>query len=279
MQPPVPAIWVDGEPAQALPLPDRGLDFGDGLFETLLLNSGAPLFPDLHLERLALGLQRLGFPDCIGRCREALDAASGNLESWSWAALRLTVTRGSGPRGYAPPVDPQPRIVVTAAPLREDRREFPPSLSVVPAHIRWSAQPVLAGIKHLNRLEQVLAASEAAAAAVDDVLVRDAAGNACSLSAANLFIVESGRLVTPRLDDCGIAGTRRRLVLEQWAPRLGMGAAEEPVSLERLLAADEVFCTNSLRGLQSLGRCERREWTATEVCRSLHAAYLESIAC
>ena len=131
-------IWVDGEPASALPLPDRGLDFGDGLFETLLLWRGVPQFKEFHLERLKAGLDTLGFPDCLAQAAACLTAAAASLEEYDWAALRLTVTRGAGPRGYAAPAEPTPRIIVTAAPLQQGRREVGPSLAVDWAQLRWT---------------------------------------------------------------------------------------------------------------------------------------------
>jgi len=144
MELPVPAIWVDGEPATALPLPDRGLDFGDGLFETLLLRSGTPLYPDMHFDRLAEGMRRLAFPDCLQRARICLERACAALGGWPWAALRLTVTRGSAPRGYAPPAQAAPRVVIAAAPLALDRCMLPPALQLHLAGIRYAIQPALA---------------------------------------------------------------------------------------------------------------------------------------
>ncbi|TGD73646.1 aminodeoxychorismate lyase [Mangrovimicrobium sediminis] len=278
MQPPVPSIWVDGEPATALPLPDRGLDFGDGLFETLLLQLGHAHFLDYHLQRLSSGLQRLAFPDCLARCESALRTAAQGLAELPWAALRITVSRGAGPRGYAPPPDATPRIVVTAAPLQQDHRDPPAPLDVAVAQIRWSAQPALAGLKHLNRLEQVIAARQATAAGADDALMLDAAGNVCSLAAANLFIVESGCLYTPPLADCGILGTRRRLVIERLAPACGLSVLEQSLSLQRVQDAEEVFCSNSLRGLQPVGSCDTRRWQDHPVARRLHQAYVDVLA-
>ena len=174
-----PAIWVDGEPATALPLPDRGLDFGDGLFETFLLRRGKPLFYDLHLQRLQAGLAVLGFPDCLAIASTHLFTAADKLLELEWAALRLTVTRGGAPRGYAPPSEVAPRVIITAAALSQNRGEFPDPVALEWAEIRWSAQPLLAGIKHLNRLEQVMAAREAQAQGCDDVIVLGQQGQVC----------------------------------------------------------------------------------------------------
>ena len=272
-------IWVDGEPASALPLPDRGLDFGDGLFETLLLWRGVPQFKEFHLERLKAGLDTLGFPDCLAQAAACLTTAAASLEEYDWAALRLTVTRGAGPRGYAAPAEPTPRIIVTAAPLQQDRREVAPSLAVDWAQLRWSSQPVLAGIKHLNRLEQVMVAREISQKQVDDLVVLDQQGHVCSLSAGNLFIVESGRLLTPALETCGIAGTRRRLVQERLASGLSLSVEETHLSPERLLQSEEVFACNSIRGFQPVASLGERQWHKFDTCRQIQQAYAEAMSC
>ncbi|WP_162845994.1 aminodeoxychorismate lyase [Seongchinamella sediminis] len=272
-------IWVDGERASALPLPDRGLDFGDGLFETLLLRSGTPQFQQLHLERLAAGLQVLSFPDCLERAADCLQQAAEHLQAHAWAALRLTVTRGAAPRGYAPPAAATPRVVITAAPLSQDRSLFSPPLALDWAHMPWSSQPQLAGIKHLNRLEQVLVAARLATMDADELVVLDQQGQVCSVSAGNLFLLEQGRLLTPALETCGIAGTRRRLVLEQLAPALSIPVAETHISPAQLADADAVFVCNSIRGLQPVASLGERRWHNHELCHALHEQYLGAMSC
>jgi 4-amino-4-deoxychorismate lyase len=274
-----PLIWVDGEPAQALPLPDRGLDFGDGLFETLLVRQGVPLFLPLHMERLAAGVDLLSFPDCIDAAKAQLRHSAARLSDLNWAAMRLTLTRGSAPRGYAAPLEAMPRIVITAAGLAADRSQQAAPLHLGWADLRWSSQPHLAGIKHLNRLEQVLVANQARDSHWDDAVVLDQQGNVCSLSAGNLFLLESGRLLTPSLETCGIAGTRRRLVLEQLAPALGVAVEQAHISPEQLLEADAVICCNSIRGLQAVASLGDRSWTNFAMCEALHQRYVDAMAC
>lgn len=274
-----PAIWVDGEQASALPLPDRGLDFGDGLFETLLLQSGKPLFVDLHLERLQAGLVTLGFPDCLELARQYLLDACAGLAHLEWAALRLTVTRGAAPRGYAPPGDATPRVVITAAPLSQDRSAMPGPVALDWADIRWSSQPLLAGIKHLNRLEQVMAAREAQSLGCDDVVVLGQQGAVCSVSAGNIFIFSGGVLRTPALETCGISGTRRRLILEKWAPELSIPVEQGHLSREDVEAADALLICNSLRGIQPVASLAAKQWSDFSVASLLHEKYCESLFC
>jgi 4-amino-4-deoxychorismate lyase len=274
-----PEIWVDGRPCRALPLPDRGLQFGDGLFETLLLRDGRPLFEALHLERLRRGLAALDFPACGEESAAHIASACAAIaaKGWEWASLRITVTRGGGPRGYAPPADPAPRFIVSAAPLSRDGATMLPAASVAASGIRWSTQPRLAGIKHLNRLDQVLAAAEAAKRGVDEVLMLDQPGRPLSMSAGNLFAVFGDRIVTPPLSDCGIAGTRRRLVMEQWAPAIGLAVEESHLTMAELHRSDEIFFSNSLVALRPVRSLEGRPWPASDVCLALFDRYREAI--
>ncbi len=273
-----PAIWVDGERSGALPLPDRGLDFGDGLFETLLLRQGRPTLLAYHLQRLQTGLHTLGFPECDDALQAQLRIACGALEHLPWAALRLAITRGAGPRGYAPPEQCQPRIIITAAPLASDRLVMPDPITLDWANIRWSCQPALAGLKHMNRIEQVLAAAEARKKGVDDVVVLGQEGNACSVSAGNLFAMIDGVLHTPALETSGIAGTRRRLVMEQIAPAMGLEVVEGPILPRELQMADEVFCCNSIKGIQPVKALAERHWDSFPCSRAIHSQYREHIA-
>ncbi len=275
------SIWIDGKPGNSLSLPDRGLDFGDGLFETFLLHRGRPLFTDLHFERLALGVARLGFP------AHATALSDGHLRAVvseyghasEWAALRLTLTRGLAPRGYAPPTEPQLRVIIRVTTIERSPLQFQPVSRLGLSSLRLAAQPLLAGIKHLNRLEQVLVAMEARKSGFEDMVALDCDGQVCSTSSANIFLVEEGRIVTPSLERCGINGTRRRLLMERLAPALGLEVEEGEVSPERLRAAEEIFCTNSLRGLQPVGEYAGRNWREHRVCRALHQKYIEALGC
>ena len=269
-------IWVDGERADVLPLPDRGLDFGDGLFETLLLEHGELRYIDLHLQRLQRGLALLSFPDCLSVASKHLQIALTQLQlnNWSRAALRLTVTRGDGPRGYAPPRKPQARIIIRATQLASGDGLLPQAAHLITATTRWGSQPQLAGIKHLNRLEQVLAAAEWQRAGADEALMLGQASQLVSVTAGNLFLHRDGVLYTPALDDCGIAGTRRQLVIEQWAPAIGLQVVVAAgLDQDALEQADEVFYSNTLWGLRPVASCGSRHWHSHPVCNALFQHY------
>lgn len=273
------AIWLDGAPASALPLPDRGLEFGDGLFETLLLRAGQPLYLSLHLQRLQIGLARLRFPECLARIEQYLQqAAAATAErGWPWAVLRLTVTRGAGPRGYAPPQQVRPRVLLRTMKLQSDPLEMAAPASLALADIRYATQPALAGLKHLNRLEQVLAAAQAAAAGTDEALMLDQAGQVVSVASGNIFALRDGVLYTPPLHACGIAGTRRRLIMQQLAPACGLQVREEAVTVDQFAQCEEAFYSNSLVGLRPIGRCRERTWHSHAACQALFQRYREAL--
>ncbi|WP_187275879.1 aminodeoxychorismate lyase [Parahaliea aestuarii] len=260
--------WVDGERSSQLPLPDRGLAFGDGVFETLLLVNGAAMLLAYHEERLQSGLERLGIAATRPLLAATVEQAAGESPA-GYAALRVTVTRGTGPRGYAPPPAPSARVIVQLSPLQHDPYAWREPLAIDYSSVRLGRQPQLAGIKHLNRLEQVLAAAECAREGWGEALMLDESGRVVSAVAGNLFLVRGGDLLTPALDGCGVAGTRRRAVIERWAPALGLAVEECAIDGEVVQQADEVFICNSLQGLRAVGVCRKRRWSDFPVTRAL----------
>ncbi len=263
-----------------LPLPDRGLDYGDGLFETLLVHYGKPLFVELHLERMAQGLLALALPDCLTHVRQQLDNA-GNFaaqEKWPWAVLRLSVIRGPGPRGYAPAVNSKPRILIYLSYLDRDCGKMATSATLCVAAIRLSTQPLLARIKHLNRLEQVMAAAQAQAEDTDECVVLDQTDNLASVAAGNLFLLRGGELLTPKLINCGVLGTRRRLIIEKWAPSIGLDVREVTLTLSDLQTAEEVFYSNSLQTVRPVARLSKQCWDNHSVCEALFRRFQEDLA-
>ena len=270
------SIWVNGCPAEALPRPDRGLDFGDGLFETLLLLAGKPLYLELHMQRLEQGLRVLGFPNCLADIKDQVHTVLNSANLPGEMVMRVTVTRGGGPRGYTPPPAAAPRvIIVTSARVGHSSLELPAPARLAMAKVRWGCQPMLAGIKHLNRLEQVLAAREREAAAVDEVVMLNQAGGVVSVSTGNLFIVSDNELLTPQLRQCGVLGTRRRLIMEQLAPALGLQVREVELTVAQMESAMEVFYCNALVGLRPVGSLGAVRWQTHKVCSALHALLCE----
>jgi 4-amino-4-deoxychorismate lyase len=246
-----------------VPADDRGLAYGDGLFETLRITTdGRVPLAEWHHARMALGARRLGIPFDEVHWWRALDA----LREQGAGVGKLLLTRGSGGRGYAPPARPQPRLLSRHHPLSQrPARQYDPGLVTGIAPIRLADQPALAGIKHANRLEQVLARREAERQGWDEALVCDAAGRPGCLTSMNLFAVVDGELRTPPVDRCGVAGVLRSWLLEQGDRPVRI----RPLTLAALGRADEVFATNAVAGVLPVATLGVWRWSPGPVTRAL----------
>jgi branched-subunit amino acid aminotransferase/4-amino-4-deoxychorismate lyase len=239
----------------AIPIDDRGLLLGDGLFETLLADHGELDAFDAHAERMVRGCAVLGLPAPeTDRLRVAalaiLDERSLTGER---AAVRLTWTAGSGGRGLERPPAPQPRLLAQAAPA--PLPAGPARLATVA--IRRNAASPTSRLKTLAYLDNVLARREALAAGADEALMLNTDGELCGAAAANLFWIVGGRLHTPALA-CGVLdGIMRGQVLAA-AARLGVEAVEAHVGMAILEGAEAVFLTNSLIGLRAVAAIDGR---------------------
>ncbi|MFN2328880.1 MAG: aminodeoxychorismate lyase [Chromatocurvus sp.] len=271
-----PQIWINGESAGMLPLPDRGLDYGDGLFETMPVLNGHVPWLGYHLERLQQGLLTLGFhPEAHCPVRNYIDKALYHHRPTG--ILRLAVTRGPAARGYTPPDPAQPNCIVQISTTDSVGQLALPPANVGLCSITLARQPLLAGIKHLNRLEQVLAARERQQKGLDEMLMTDTARSVISVISGNIFLVIGNQLLTPTLADCGISGTRRRLVLDELAPELGFDCLEVAMTEADVASADEVFYCNSLRGYQPIGAYGNRRWRRHVIVERLQALYRERL--
>lgn len=236
-------MLVDGRLQDTVAALDRGLLYGDGLFETIRFVRGiAPLWPR-HMQRLLHGCERLRLtaPDPVLLWAEAQAATQGMAD----AVLRITLTRGVGARGYAiPEAARATRIVAGFAMPEIAAGAYRDGVRLHLCETRLAAQPLLAGLKHLNRLEQVLARAEWSDPAIAEGLLCDVRGNAVTATAANLFAVVDGVPVTPAVDCCGVAGVLRAELLAM-LPQ----AQVRDLPLAECLAAGELFLSSSIRGI------------------------------
>ncbi|SDT42698.1 aminodeoxychorismate lyase [Pseudomonas fuscovaginae UPB0736] len=258
--------WVDGQPADSLPLKDRGLAYGDGLFETLAVKGGRPVLLERHLQRLAEGCRRLGMNANQALIRSEMLVYSAAMGE---GVLKLILTRGDSLRGYAAAADAQLRRILQGSPLPS----YPPALQnlgirLFPCTTRLSEQPLLAGLKHLNRLEQVLARSEWQDAEHAEGLMLDGAGRVIEGVFSNLFLVSEGVLRTADLSRCGVAGVMRAELLDQ-ARALGIPVDISDISLEQLRQADEVFLCNSVYGVWPVRALADLSWSVGPLTRKL----------
>ncbi|HES76261.1 MAG TPA: aminodeoxychorismate lyase [bacterium] len=231
-----------------LPLSDRGLHYGDGVFETMAVQSGRVRLLPRHLQRLTWGAARLAIP--LPELSDIENTLQGAAHELGEGVLKLILTRGSGGRGYARSASPEPSLILLrypqALPSPQDTAE---GIIVRLCDLRLARQPVLAGIKHLNRLEYVLARAEWDEPDIAEGLLFDTQGELIEAVANNVFVVQAGRLRTPNLEQCGVAGVMRAEVLA-CAERIGIAVQETSLKMDDLLASDEVFLTNSLHGIR-----------------------------
>lgn len=261
------AVWVNGRPDAALSPLERGLHYGDGLFETIACLGGRPRFLNLHLERLARGCTRLGIelPDREELRREILAAAA---EAPS-AIVKVLLTRGPAvARGYATTGSEQPTRLTLRYRREEEPRNAQDGVRVRTAALRLGENPALAGLKHLNRLEQVLARREWSDGAIAEALMFSSSGRLISGVMSNVFLVEGARLRTPLLDRCGVAGVMRQVVLRE-AARAGIAAEEAPLDAGDLARARELFLTSAVIGLRPVRVLDGRACEIGAVTREL----------
>lgn len=258
--------WVDGQPADALSLKDRGLAYGDGLFETIAVHGGQPVLLERHLTRLAEGCSRLAISADIELVRSELQAYAAAMGE---GVLKLILTRGDGLRGYAPdPAAQGRRILQGNPPAAYPAVHGEQGVRLFPCVTRLSNQPLLAGLKHLNRLEQVLARAEWHDSEHAEGLMLDQAGRVIEGVFSNLFVVRDGVLITPDLKRCGVAGVMRAEILFQ-AESLAIPSQITDISLEQLQWADEVFICNSVYGVWPVRAYAALSWPVGPLTRKL----------
>jgi len=249
------SAWINGRRSATIDHRDRGLQYGDGVFETMRVHRGQVRLLEYHLERLDRGCRELKIagPPLLQLRRELAGVAARRREG----ILKLIVTRGPGPRGYRPTGRERcTRIVALDALPRTLLRD-----GSMPARVRLCATPLglnprLAGLKTLNRLESVLARTEWNDARIWEGLMRDVDENIVCGTMSNLFLRRGSSLVTPVLDRCGVAGVMRRWILET-AGDLRLNPVERRIRWRDLSEAEEVFMSNAVVGLRSIGVIER----------------------
>jgi 4-amino-4-deoxychorismate lyase len=260
-------FWLVNGHSTGVDPADRGLAYGDGLFETMAAAEGVIRWFDLHLDRLEEGCRRLEIPaPSRSLLAHEIDA---HCPKRGRAVVKLIVTRGPGTRGYLPPEPAATTRVLAISPWPDyPDSHYRSGISARVCQLRLGENPALAGIKHLCRLEQVLAQLELRGHAVQQGLLLDTSGHVVGGTSSNLFAVHDGELRTPALARCGIKGVMRRAVLET-ARTLGIRADERDLSLDDVLAADELFVTNALFGIWPVTDVESRRFALGPMTRQL----------
>ncbi len=239
-------ILVNGRFQNSLPVSDRGLQYGDGVWETLLIISGRSILLDKHLERLEGGcraLKIIGLDEKI--LRQEIAFLTQNI---SHCILKIIITRGSGGRGYSAHGLNNPTRLLSLHRLPESIENYRHNgITIQYCHTQLAHNSLLAGFKHLNRLEQVLARSEL----VDDCqegLVSDIQGNIIEGTMSNVFLILGQQIITPSLGQCGIKGIMRAYIISLLAKE-NIDVIERCVSMKDIDNANGIFFTNSVIGL------------------------------
>jgi 4-amino-4-deoxychorismate lyase len=278
----LPAILINGQAAEQISVLDRGFQYGDGLFETLRVTKGEPRRWLRHMARLAEGCQRLRItmPEPALLWSEAISLCADTTD----AVLKIILTRGVGERGYAPPAQADVTRVLSLSTLtRFPAAHYHKGVALRVCNMRLSHNPALAGIKHLNRLEQVLARAEwGNDSDVAEGLMLDSNTNNNNViegTMSNLFSVQaSGNgplLKTPKLTQCGVKGITRECIMEA-AESVGMAVQEAELSLDELYQSEELFISNTLIGIWPVRRLEAQAFPVGPVTTQLSQA-LESM--
>lgn len=247
--------WINGEPVQQLPADNRGLAYGDGLFETMrLIDNDIPLL-NYHLTRLENGASRLGLLLDSNKLDSFL-AQTISAAGPGQNVLKLVCVRSGAAYGYQSGSS-DADILLRISPLKTDSSPFETAAKV--CSTRLACQPALAGIKHLNRLEQVLAARELAPDISEGILL-DTNSNLIEAISSNLILVSGNTWVYPDLSESGVEGVMQSYLRDQ-ADQLGVSVETDRVSRQQLSRFDEIMLTNAVRGVRNLGKIGQ-EWVA-----------------
>lgn len=240
-------MLINGLPGDSINANDRGLMYGDGVFRTLLVRQGIPILWQQHYKKLHHDCAEIGI-----KCPsiQLLESELGQLtRDKEDGVAKITITRGTSNRGYAPAANPQVTRIINLSPVPDyPETFFTQGISMHVCKLRIGHQSRLAGIKHLNRLENVLASAEWSDANIAEGLLMDEEEHIIEGTRSNLFLVRDGNLYTPDLSKCGVAGLQRERVME-YAKQRRMVCKVTDITLDDLQSADEIFMVNSVIGL------------------------------
>jgi 4-amino-4-deoxychorismate lyase len=263
-------ILINGIETDHLSSNDRGLQYGDGLFETIEVSAGHPVFLKQHLQRLVSGCLALNIPEPdISTLKEEIYRVCNAAKQ---AVLKILITRGIGGRGYSLPLTVSPTRVVSLYPFPE----YPPvyaedGINAIFCRTRLGLNPQMAGMKHLNRLEQVMARAEWNQSSIQEGVMLDLNGHVIEGTMTNLFYVKAGVLYTASLETAGVAGIIRGIIM-QIAKDKEISLIEHSYGKADLLNADEAFVCNSIIGLWPIKQLDTVIFNIGKMTRELQTA-------
>ncbi|WP_076536267.1 aminodeoxychorismate lyase [Shewanella sp. UCD-KL21] len=261
------SVFVNGLPQQQINPLDRGLAYGDGAFATMRVLQGKVLFIDEHIERLQQACLRLGF--ALQNQLELINQLEQHGQIINQGCIKILISRGVGGRGYTAPDIVEQTSVISLHEIPAHYQQWQQQgISLSLAAVTLARQPLLAGMKHLNRLEQVLIKQDSLPQGCDDWLVLDTDGNVVESSMANVFIVEGQNVYTPAISHSGVSGVmRQQLIIALLQNNINVYA--EPISLSRLKQADHVFISNSLLGIININNLDDNQYSSWPMSHNL----------
>ncbi len=252
---------------------ERAFQYGDGLFETIAIRSGEPRLWQYHLDRLALGCERLGIatPDHKQLRLSLQNALAQSSTASDSCVVKIIVSSGAGSRGYGRKNIIEPSVwfgVFPSNPL--PKSSYRDGVDTKICTTRLATGSTTAGLKTLNRLEQILARSELTEQNLFEGLTMDASGTIICGTMSNVFFVSNNRITTPTLSLCGVEGVMRRHVIATLESH-DTGVSDATVAPQDLASVDEVFITNSQFGVLPLRSCGEIVWPVGETTRNVMA--------
>ncbi len=269
-------VLINGLPDDRIAITDRGLQYGDGLFETMVYRAGKIEFVDAHIARLIEGCRRLRIEFDQGeKLSEELHKVCLSLVE-NEAIIKIIITRGSGGRGYFAASGIEPSRIISTHPLLS----YPAQYSEIGIKVRFcshtlSENAALAGIKHLNRLDQILARNEWQDPSIVEGIMLNSTGHVIEGTMSNVFIVKSGQLITPKLDKSGVSGVMRGQVI-LLARASSIPIVEANIHLDDFLVADEIFISNSVIGIWPVTDVENTVFPTGNITQNLQSALLKA---
>ncbi|NOQ35435.1 MAG: aminodeoxychorismate lyase [Methylococcaceae bacterium] len=264
---------INGEQHNELSISDRGFQYGDGLFETIEVLNGQLILFAQHCQRLTLGCKKLLLPEPnISLLKQEALALIKNCQH---GVLKIIITRGSGGRGYRQPESIEPTRVLSLHPYPNNPDSFQQQgINAIFCQQRLGLNPTLAGLKHLNRLEQVLARAEWDSPVIQEGIMLDINDYVIEGTMSNVFFVKDNILYTPSLEQSGIAGIMRDFVLKM-THALAIENKQGLFTQQQLLDADEIFVTNSVIGIWAIKKLAEKSFSKGQITQSLQTALAE----
>lgn len=260
-------VLINAKPISEISVTDRGIAYGDGVYRTFMVKYGTPLLWSMQYQKLVQDAHALGLSVCSEQ--QLLNEIQSLSDQEACCVIKVIITRGEGARGYAiPEISQHNRIVIKSDYPKLSEHTLTHGAKLFLCELRLSHQAKLAGIKHLNRLENVLARSESRDPAWQDGLLLDKHGNVIECTSGNIFARFDDQLVTPKLDQCGVAGVVRDWLLQN-ASRWSLKVEQTTLSLSQLEQASEVLMTNSVVGAINITQLSDKTWLKNDLAKQI----------